>query len=104
MTTLSTGVVLGPVHDVPVGEGRAYQLADRVIAVFRLRSGALRAVPALCPHAAGPLADGQVDENVLICPLHLNTWDLNTGCSRSGQADLEVLDVREVAGQIVVHG
>ncbi len=96
------GLVVGPIEDVPLGEGRAYEVGAKTIAVFRLRSGALRAVPARCPHAGGPLADGQIDENVLICPLHLNTWDLATGCSRSGQADLEVLAVREVAGQIVL--
>lgn len=102
MTLLSTGIVLGSIEDIPPGEGRAFELGGRAIAVFRLRSGALRGFPATCPHAGGPLADGQIDENVLICPLHLNTWDLATGCSKSGQPDLEVLDVREVEGQIVV--
>lgn len=102
MTALSTRIVLGPTEAIPVGEGRAYELAGRMVAVFRLRSGALRAVPGLCPHSGGPLADGQVDEEVLICPLHLNTWDLATGCSRSGQSDLEVLDVQDLDGQIVI--
>ncbi len=102
MTAVSTGIVLGAVTQIPPGEGRAYQLGGRTIAVFRLRSGTLRAVPGVCPHAGGPLADGQVDENVLICPLHLNTWDLATGCSKSGQPDLEVLNVREADGQIVL--
>jgi nitrite reductase (NADH) small subunit len=96
--------VLGPVEEIPPGEGRAYQVGGRAIAVFRLRSGQLRAVSGRCPHAGGPLADGQIDENLLICPLHLNTWDLATGCSRSGQADLEVLPVREVDGYIVLTG
>ncbi|GLY14537.1 Rieske 2Fe-2S domain-containing protein [Kineosporia rhizophila] len=103
MTILSTGVVLDTVEAIPPGEGRAYQLGERTIAVFRLRSGALRAVPAVCPHAGGPLADSQVDENTIICPLHLNAWDLTTGCSRSGQPDLEVLEVQEVDGQIVLQ-
>ncbi|GAB6900671.1 Rieske (2Fe-2S) protein [Kineosporia succinea] len=94
-------MILGPVDEIPPGEGRAYTVQGRTLAVFRLRSGALKAFPAACPHSGGPLADAQIDENVLICPLHLNTWDLTTGCSRSGQPDLEVIGVREVAGQIV---
>jgi len=102
MTAVSGSLTLGPVQDVPPGEGRAFAVGGRLIAVFRLRSGTLRAVVGVCPHAGGPLADGQIDENVLICPLHLNTWDLGTGCSTSGQPDLEVLGVREIAGQIVV--
>ena len=98
----SIATVLGSVDEIPLGEGRAYQLGERSIAVFRLRSGRFRAVSGRCPHAGGPLADGQVDENLLICPLHLNTWDLATGCSRSGQADLEVLNVGEEDGYIVI--
>lgn len=103
MTALSGSLALGPVDDVPPGEGRAFAVGDRTIAVFRLRSGVLRAVPGICPHAGGPLADGQIDENVLICPLHLNTWDLATGCSTSGQSDLEVLQVQEIDGQIILQ-
>ncbi|GLY33197.1 Rieske 2Fe-2S domain-containing protein [Kineosporia sp. NBRC 101731] len=102
MTTHGPVTALGPARSIPPGEGRAYQVGGRTVAVFRLRSGALRAVPGVCPHAAGPLADGQIDETVLICPLHLNTWDLTTGCSTSGQPDLEVIEVREVDGQIVL--
>ncbi|GAB3278854.1 Rieske (2Fe-2S) protein [Kineosporia babensis] len=103
MTAVSTGIVLGAVDEIPPGEGRAYQVGGRTIAVFRLRSGALRAFPGVCPHAGGPLADAQTDENVLICPLHLNTWDLATGCSRSGQPDLEVVRVHEAEGQIMIQ-
>ena len=34
---------LGPLTLIPAGEGRAYEVAGRQIAVFRLRSGAVRA-------------------------------------------------------------
>jgi len=51
--------VLGPLADIPVGEGRAYAVGDLQIAVFRLRNGTVRATQAVCPHAGGPLADGQ---------------------------------------------
>ena len=30
---------------------------------------------------------------MLICPLHLNTFDLETGCSLTGQPDLRVYAV-----------
>lgn len=46
--------VLGPVDQIPVGEGRAYGVAGEQIAVFRLRDGSLRAVSAACPHKAAP--------------------------------------------------
>jgi nitrite reductase/ring-hydroxylating ferredoxin subunit len=85
---------LGPVDEIPLGEGRAYPVGGTTVAVFRLRDGSLRALSAVCPHRGGPLADAQIDQRVLVCPLHLNTWDLTTGCSTSGQPPLTVYAVR----------
>jgi nitrite reductase (NADH) small subunit len=86
--------VLGPVDEIPLGEGRAYAVGDDTVAVFRLRDGSLRAVSAVCPHRGGPLADGQIDLKVVVCPLHLNAFDLATGCSTTGQPSLTVYPVR----------
>ena len=85
--------VLGPVDDIPLGEGRAYAVGDDMVAVFRLRDGSLRALSAVCPHRGGPLADGQIDLRVVVCPLHLNAFDLTTGCSTTGQPGLSVYAV-----------
>ncbi|WP_433131151.1 Rieske (2Fe-2S) protein [Micromonospora sp. CA-240977] len=94
---------LGPVDEIPHGEGRAYAVGDDMIAVFRLRDGSLRAVSAVCPHAGGPLADGLVDMKVVVCPLHQNTFELATGCSTTGQSPLTVYPVRADAdGRLVV--
>ncbi|AGZ42014.1 Rieske (2Fe-2S) protein [Actinoplanes friuliensis] len=84
---------LGPVDDIPLGEGRTYAVDGEMVAVFRLRDGSLRALQAVCPHRGGPLADGQIDLKVVVCPLHLNAFDLTTGCSLSGQPDLTVYAV-----------
>lgn len=80
-TSLTCTHDLGPLTDIPSGEGRAYDVAGRQIAVFHLRSGALRAVDAVCPHRGGPIADGQTDGRVVLCPLHLTAFDLTTGCA-----------------------
>jgi nitrite reductase (NADH) small subunit len=85
---------LGPVDDIPLGEGRAYAVGGDMVAVFRLRDGSLRAVSAVCPHRGGPLADGQIDLRVVVCPLHLHAFDLTTGCSTTGQPPLTVYAVR----------
>ena len=52
---------LGPVDQIPIGEGRAFGVDGEQVAVFRLRSGAVHAVSAVCPHKGGPIADGQID-------------------------------------------
>ncbi len=75
-----TLVPLGPVDQIPAGEGRTFVVDDRQIVVFRLRDGSLRALGAVCPHRGGPLADGLIDNRVVICPLHGFTYDLATGC------------------------
>ena len=58
------------------------------MAVFRLRDGTVRALDAVCPHRGGPLADGQTDAEVVVCPLHAHVFDLSTGACRSGQSDV----------------
>lgn len=105
---MTTGAVtgqehrLGPVSDIPLGEGRAYAVADQQVAVFRLRTGALRATAAACPHAGGPLADGQLDDCVVMCPLHGNVYDVETGAARNGSAPVAVYPVRVEDGDITV--
>ena len=97
-------VRLGPLAEIPLGEGRAYAVGADQIAVFRLRGGGLRALSAICPHSGGPLADGQIDEKIVICPLHLHTFELASGCSTSGQQNLATYPVGvDPEGQIVVH-
>ncbi|MDQ0922163.1 nitrite reductase/ring-hydroxylating ferredoxin subunit [Pseudarthrobacter sp. W1I19] len=80
--------VLGPVEQIPPGEGRAFAVDGGQVAVFRLRDGSLRALPAVCPHKGGPLADGTIDLNVVVCPLHQHAFDLATGCSLTGADNL----------------
>lgn len=85
--------VLGPVEQIPLGEGRAFAVDGAQVAVFRLRDGALRALAAVCPHRGGPIADGTIDQQVVICPLHQHAFDLRTGCSTIGQEPLRSYNV-----------
>ncbi|WP_298801227.1 Rieske 2Fe-2S domain-containing protein [uncultured Pseudokineococcus sp.] len=84
----AAGVDVGPLEDFAVGEGRAVVVQGRQVAVFRHRDGRLSALDAVCPHSGGPLADGQMDDRVVVCPLHLNVFELATGRSCSGQRDV----------------
>lgn len=93
---------LGPVSQVPVGEGRTFAVEDSQIAVFRLRDGSLRALDAVCPHKGGPLADGLADESVVVCPLHGATYDMCTGTESGGGAPVRSYPVSEVDGRIQI--
>ena len=79
---------LGPLEQIPVGEGRAFAVGSDQVAVFRLRDGRVRALSAVCTHRGGPIADGTIDGRVVMCPLHLNAFELDTGCSVTGEAPL----------------
>ena len=94
--------ILGPVTDIPLGEGRTYEVDGEMVAVFRLRDGSVRALSAVCPHRGGPIADGQLDEHVVLCPLHLNAFELTTGCSTTGAAPLKRYDVSLDGDEIVL--
>jgi nitrite reductase (NADH) small subunit len=72
------------VEDVPVGEGRAVTIAGRRIALFRTRGG-WYALDDACPHMGGPLSDGIVSDEVVICPLHERRYELASGASAAGE-------------------
>ena len=57
------------VGDIPEGEGRAFELAGRRIAVFNDR-GAFRAIDDTCPHAGASLSHGTLVEGTVVCAWH----------------------------------
>ena len=102
-TPLAAGEhVVGRVDDVPVGEGRAFVAGGVPVAVFRLRDGSLHATQAACPHSGGPLADGQTDARVLVCPLHQFAFRWSDGACTGDAPALRTHPVRAVDGDLVV--
>ena len=97
-----TSHILGPVDQIPFGEGRAFGVDGEQVAVFRLRDGTLRALSAVCPHRGGPIADGTIDREVVMCPLHQHAFSLETGCSSTGAEPLRTYRVQEDAEQNIV--
>ena len=98
-----TSHILGPVDQIPFGEGRAFGVDGEQVAVFRLRDGSLHATQAACPHAGGPLADGLTDVNVLVCPLHQYAYRWSDGASINGAGPIRTYPVRERDGYLVVE-
>lgn len=65
-------------HNIPAREGRAVTLGEREIAIFNLGDRFL-AVDGRCPHKGGPLCDGIVAGDTVVCPLHAWKIGLVTG-------------------------
>ena len=85
---------LGPLAQIPPGEGREFTVEGVEIAVFHLRGGAVRATQAWCPHKGGPLCDGLTGGNTVVCPYHSWKFDLTSGSPTLGDSPLRVFPVR----------
>ncbi|MGH3841305.1 MAG: Rieske (2Fe-2S) protein [Pseudonocardiaceae bacterium] len=94
---------MGSVEQVPVGEGRVFVAGIERVAVFRLRDGGVRAVGAVCPHRGGPLADGFIDEQQVICPLHNHAFRLADGRCTTGEAPVRSYRVSVEDGELLLH-
>lgn len=75
-------------RDVPVGRARACTVEGRTIALFRTSDGFF-ATDNTCPHRGGPLAEGDLMGNEIVCPWHLWGFDVTTGIC-TGNADIRV--------------
>lgn len=95
---------LGALSEIPVGEGRTFQIGDLRVAVFHGREGRVFATQAECPHRGGPLADGLLGGTTLVCPLHEWTFDLLSGMALSGTCGIAVYPVtRRDDGALVLE-
>lgn len=63
--------------NIPLREGRSIRIGSREIAVFNLGDRFL-AVENRCPHKGGPLSEGIVSGNMVVCPLH--SWKIDLEC------------------------
>ena len=96
--------LLSPLSELPLGEGRCFEVRGRTLAVFRTRQGALFATQAACPHRGGPLVDGILAGETVVCPLHEHRFALGTGRCEGEGTDLAVYPVRVgVDGRIEVE-
>lgn len=64
--------------DIPDGEGRAFDVNGKLVAVFNC-GGEFYAIDNECKHQGGPLGEGELEGTVVTCPLHAWTYDVTTG-------------------------
>jgi nitrite reductase (NADH) small subunit len=94
---------LGSLDAVPRGEGRVFAAGTTRLAVFRTHDDQVFATQERCPHLAGPLADGLIDQGAVICPLHDRTYDLRTGAGLNTECSLRTYPARvDPNGHIIV--
>jgi nitrite reductase (NADH) small subunit len=101
VAALPSLIRLCPLSDIPVGQGRSFRVGDKLIAVFRARTGRVFAVDGVCPHKGGPLADGMLLGEQVVCPLHLFRFRADDGgCDQAHVCPVGVYPV-EVVDDVV---
>ncbi|HEY3155960.1 MAG TPA: non-heme iron oxygenase ferredoxin subunit [Candidatus Eisenbacteria bacterium] len=78
MTGTARYVRVGKASDIPGGRAEVFDVEDRKIAVFRLEDG-FYAIEDICTHDGGPLAEGEIEEDQVICPRHGARFNIKTG-------------------------
>lgn len=96
-------VSVGIPDDIPVGHGVLVERNGRTVAVFNAGAGRFFACGAACPHEDGPLAEGWLEGDAVVCPWHGFDFELATGrCRVDADLAIPVYPVRVSAGVVEV--
>ncbi len=71
-------VKVATTSEIPPGERLVVEVEDLWIAVFNV-GGTYYAIEDVCTHDDGPLAEGELDGQTIICPRHGARFDIRTG-------------------------
>jgi nitrite reductase/ring-hydroxylating ferredoxin subunit len=75
-------VAVARASEIPVGQGTFVEHAGFPVAVFNAGGGRFYATGPICPHEDGPLSEGWLEGDAVICPWHGFDFDLATGACR----------------------
>jgi 3-phenylpropionate/trans-cinnamate dioxygenase ferredoxin component len=94
---------IAPADQLPDGERLFIDVEGKSIVIFNL-AGQLFAIGDVCSHDNGPVGDGEIEENEIICPRHGARFDIRTGKATSLPAvvDIPAYPVRVEDGMIQI--
>ncbi|HWW60802.1 MAG TPA: Rieske 2Fe-2S domain-containing protein [Thermoanaerobaculia bacterium] len=95
-------VEIAKIADVPVGRAKAITLDGRTIALYHTTDGFF-ATDNTCPHRGGPLAEGDLMGNEIVCPWHLWGFDVASGaCVGNPEIAIATHEVRVDEDRVLV--
>lgn len=96
-------VTVAQVGDIPEGQGRAFPIGKRMVAVF-LSEGEYYAIDDFCPHQGASLAEGYIDGCAVACPWHHWRFSIEDGTWLDNpKIGVDKFDVRLSGSNIQVH-
>ena len=92
------------ISDLPASAMKLMKVGDLEVAVANV-DGRFCAFGNICPHEGGPLAEGELEGNIVTCPWHFTRFDVFTGEVVDGVTDepIPVYEVRVEGDQILVE-
>jgi NAD(P)H-dependent nitrite reductase small subunit len=75
---MSTFVSVATIHELAPGHGKLIEIDNKRIALFYVGDH-YYAIDDVCPHRGGPLSEGDIAGEAVVCPWHGATFDLGTG-------------------------
>ena len=97
-------VKVADAETIPIGQGTLVEEGGTAVAVFNAGDGRFYACGAICPHENGPLAEGWLEGEAVVCPWHGFDFDLRTGrCLVDEELAIPVYPVRMSGGSIEVE-
>ena len=88
--------------DLPPGQGREASVAGRPVALFNIE-GRFYAISNTCLHRGGPLGQGFVEKDTVMCPWHAWTFNVTNGENVvNGEMKVASYEVKVEEGQILV--
>lgn len=96
-------ITVAPVGEIPDGEGRAYPVGKRMVAVF-FSEGDYFAIDDFCPHQGASLAEGYIEGCAVSCPWHHWRFSIKDGTWLDNpKIGVEKYNVRVMGGKIQVQ-
>ncbi len=93
-----------PEADLEEGKPCRGKAGDAAVLLLR-QNGRIYAMSAVCPHAGGPLDEGTIEGNTVICPWHASQFELASGSIVHGPATVSppLYETRVQNGQVEVR-
>lgn len=96
-------VEVAKTSDLPVGRARAVTVEGRTIALYHTATG-FYATDNTCPHRGGPLAEGDLIGDEIVCPWHLWGFDVATGaCPGNREVSVAAYEVHVEDDRVMVR-
>jgi NAD(P)H-dependent nitrite reductase small subunit len=100
---MATFVKVARTNELPPGQGKLVEIHQKRIALFNV-GGRYYAIDDMCPHRGGPLSEGELEGETVVCPWHGAIFDLATGQVERlpAAAGVATYEVRVDDGEIAI--